>query len=102
MLNAKYAEILACFPEKYEGTINCLQSQLSDEDMCVIFSLDSGHNQRILDCLIKKVRIKEDFLDFCDNLEKIPGAPPLLTLIVEQIRKGNHTHVLTCMHAHQY
>ena len=100
MLNAKYAEILACFPENYESTINSLQSYLSDEDMCVIFSSSSGHNQRILDCLIQKVKIKEDFLDFCDVLEKVPGAPPLLTLIVEQIRKGTHIACMstTCTH----
>ena len=96
VLHAKYAEILACFPENYGATVNSLQNYLSDTDMCVILSLSSGHNQKILDCLIQKVKRKEDLLDFCDSLEKISGAPPLLTLIVEQIRKGEHE----CIHIH--
>ena len=91
LLQAKYAEILACFPENYGSTIECLQSYLGDSNVAEIISLPSGHNQKILNCLIQKVKREEDLLDFCEVLDKISEAPPLLKLIVEQIRKGMYT-----------
>ena len=92
LLRAKYTRILACFPENYGTTIQCLQNYLGDSEVAEIVSLSSGHNQKILDCLIRKVKRDEDLLDFCEVLDKISGAPPLLKLIVEQIRKGAYMH----------
>ena len=104
LLRAKYTEILACFPENYGATIQCLQNYLDDSDIAEIVSLSSGHNQKILDCLVQKVKREEDLLDFCEILEKISGAPPLLKLIVEQIRKGTYisAYVPTYMYAYTY
>lgn len=45
---------------------------------------------------------KEDLLDFCEVLEKIAGAPPLLMLIAEQIRKGIHFYIHVCMYTYVY
>ena len=99
-VKAKYAEILSCFPENHEGTINCLQNCLSDADICEVLSLTSGHNQRLLNLLILRLKNKEDLLDFCDSLEKIDGTPSSLKTIAEQLRKGTHTHTqLYSIHA---
>ena len=87
-MKARYAEILACFPESYEATVNVLQEVLDPSQIWEIVSATSGQNQKILNSLIMKMSSKEDLLDFCDNLEKIPGTPPLLTLLIEQLRKG--------------
>ena len=84
----KYTDILSCFPENYEATIGCLQSHLSDSDICEVLSMTSGQNQKLLDFLILKLKSKEDLLDCCDNLEKIDGALPSLKTIVEELRKG--------------
>jgi len=35
-----------------------------------------------------QLKKKEDLLDFCANLEKIPGAPPSLITTVKELRKG--------------
>ena len=83
--------MIACLPENYEATIGTLQNQLSDSDICEILTLTSGHNQKILNCLILKLKSKEDLLDFCDRLEKINGAHALLKQITGQIRKGSPT-----------
>lgn len=88
IVKAKYIDILSCFPENYEATIGCLQSHLSDSDICEVLSMTSGQNQKLLDFLILKLKSKEDLLDFCDNLEKIDGALPSLKTLVAQLRKG--------------
>ena len=85
----KYVEILSSFPENFEGTISCLQSHLSDDDICEILSLTTGQNQKLLNFLILRLESKEGLLDFCDSLEKISGASPSLKNIAEQLRKGN-------------
>ena len=94
IVKVKYADILSCFPENYEGTISCLQNYLSDADICELLSLTSGHNQRLLNLLILRLKSKEDLLDFSDGLEKINGASSLLKTIAEQLRKG--THICIC------
>jgi len=65
-----------------------LQNYLSDSDICEILSLSFGHNQKILNCLILKLKSKEDLLDFCDRLEKVEETGTSLKIIAEQIRKG--------------
>jgi len=88
LLKGKYAEILKCFPDNYEATLGGIQNSFSDSQICDILSMTTGHNQKILDCLIMQLKGKEDLLDFCDNLEKIPEAPTSLQSIVEHLKKG--------------
>jgi len=84
----KYAEILECFPEDYEATLDVVQNSFSDSQICDILSLTTGHNQKILNSLIMQLKGKEDLLDFCDYLEKIPKVSVSLQTIVEHLRKG--------------
>ena len=88
ILKKRYAEILACLPEKFEATVNVLQEVLDPSQLWEILSATSGHNHKILNALIMRIKSREDMLDFFDNLEKIPDTPPLLTLLIEQLRKG--------------
>ena len=92
ILKTKYAEIIACLPGNYEATIGTLQNHFSDSDICDILSLDSGHNQKILNCLILKLKTKEDLLDLSSSLEKIDGTHSSMKRIIKQIRKGDHYH----------
>ena len=92
ILKSRYAEIIACLPGNYEATIGTLQSHLSDSDICGILSLDSGHNQKILNCLILKLKTKEDLLDLSSSLEKIDGTHSSMERIIKQIRRGKSYH----------
>jgi len=84
----KYTEILANLPKEYEAILGSIQSSLSDSQICNILSLTTGHSQKILNCLIMQLKKKEDLLDFCANLEKIPGVSPSLTATLKELRKG--------------
>ena len=88
LLKVKYTEILSSLPREYEAILGSVQNSLSDSQICDILSLTTGHNQKILNCLIMQLKKKEDLLDFCANLEKIPGAPPSLITTVKELRKG--------------
>lgn len=88
IVKAKYNEILACLPENHEAMIASLLDHLSDSQICDILSLSTGHAQNILNCLILKLKTKEDILDFCDYLEKLQEAPSSLKVVVDQLKKG--------------
>ena len=96
IIKTTYAEMVACLPGNYEATIGSLQNQFSDSDICDILSLDSSHNQKILNCLIVKLKTKEDLLDFSNSLEKIDGAHSSLKRIIGQIRRGSHCNTYVC------
>ena len=105
LLKDKYSEILQCFPENYGATLESVQNSFSDTQICDILSLTRGHNEKILNCLIEQLKNKEDLLDFCANLEKIPDASASLKTIVEQLRKGASLQLstekaLTCLALH--
>jgi len=88
IVKVKYHEIIACFPENYEAMIASLLDRLSDSQICDILSLTAGQAQKILNCLILRLKSKEDLLDFCDSLEKVSEAPSSLKDLVVQLRKG--------------
>ena len=54
-------------------------------------------NKTILNCLLEKVKRKEDVLEFCNQLEKIMSLLPLrnhLASIISELRKGLLMHVV--------
>ena len=77
-------------PDDYEQSIGRLQNHFSDDQICAI--LYSGNcrtaNKLILDSLIERMSCKEDQLDLCDQLEKIPTASSELKAIIQQLRSG--------------
>ena len=76
-------------PNEYECSVGKLQQILSDESICLILSSGSSAiaNKTILDCLIDKIRNKEEILDFCDQLESISKSYELI-ILTYKIRSG--------------
>ena len=98
IVKAKYHEIIACLPENHEAMIASLLNHLSDSQICDILSLTAGQAQKILNCLILRLKSKEDLLDFCDSLEKVPEAPGSLKDLIVQLRKGTELqNICTCV-----
>ena len=89
-LKTHYHTILHLMPDDYEQSIGRLQNHFSDDQICAI--LYSGNcrtaNKLILDSLIERMSCKEDQLDLCDQLEKIPTASSELKAIIQQLRSG--------------
>ena len=76
-------------PDDYEQSIGKLQNHFSDEQICDILCSSNCKvaNNKILNCLVEKLKCKEDLLDLCDQLEKITASHDLLAIIVD-IKSG--------------
>jgi len=74
----------------YETTLVSLEQSLSVEQIASILTDNDARtiNQKILNCLIERVAREEDILDLCTSLDKIEKAPPSLTSVIEQLRRG--------------
>ena len=72
-LKAHYHTILQLMPDDYELTVGKLQNCSSDNQICVILSSSNSTiaNKTILDCLIERMRCREELLDLCDQMENI-------------------------------
>ncbi|XP_065920240.1 uncharacterized protein [Dysidea avara] len=84
-----YHAMVQLMPNEYECSVGKLQQILSDESICLILSSGSSAiaNKTILDCLIDKIRNKEEILDFCDQLESISKSYELI-ILTYKIRSG--------------
>ena len=60
-------------PTDYLRTLQVIQDDLTDEEICVVLSnSDYGSaNKAILDVLMRKTSHTGNLLEFCDQLEKI-------------------------------
>ena len=76
-------------PAEYEQSVGKLQNHISDEQIWIILSCSNCNvaNKMMLNCLIEKLKCKEDLLDLCDQLEKISNSSDLMVLITE-IKSG--------------
>lgn len=76
-------------PNAYELTVGKLQSSIEDDEICNILCSNSSAeaNKKILNCLIARMRNKEELLGLCDQLELISGSPDMWT-ITNAIRAG--------------
>ena len=76
-------------PDDYELTVGKLQNYINDDQICAILS--SGNptiaNKIILDCLIERVKCREELLDLCDQLEKMSTSHDLM-IVMNRIRFG--------------
>ena len=88
-LKRHYHAILQLMPDDYEQSIGKLQKHMSDDEICDILCSSNCRiaNKKILNCLIEKLKCKEDLLDLCDQLEKIATSHDL-TVIVKDIKTG--------------
>ena len=76
-------------PDDYELTVGKLVNHISDEQICAILSSGNSTiaNKIILDCLIERMRYREELLDLCDQLENIIASHDL-KIVINEIRLG--------------
>jgi len=99
MSKLKYDSIVQSLPSDYLKTLQVVQDHLTDDQICnVLTTLNyTIANKTILNCLLEKVKCKEDVLEFCHQLEKITSLLPLrnhLASITTELRKGLLIHVV--------
>ena len=80
-------------PDDYMNTVSQLERHLTGDHIGNILECRDVFtaNQRILDCLIEQINTEESLLDFCEQLNSIANAPPALTAVIENVKKGNCT-----------
>ena len=76
-------------PDDYELTAGKLVNCISDDQICAVLSSSNSTvaNKIILDCLIERMRCREELLDLCDQLESISTSQDLST-VLNEIRFG--------------
>ena len=84
-----YDAILHLMPQDYGLTLDRLRPNITDDEMAPILGIDDHNlaNRKILNCLIQKLKNREQMLDFCDQLEKVITSQDLKT-ITDEIRSG--------------
>ena len=77
-------------PKDYSQTLNLLKQNITDDEMACILETDNPDlaNRKILNCLIQKMKNREQMLDFCDQLEKVITSQDLKK-ITDEIKTGN-------------
>ena len=88
-LKAHYHTILRLMPDDYELTVGKLVNCISDDQICTILSSSNSTvaNKIILDCLIERMRCREELLDLCDQVEKITTSHDM-KIVINEIRLG--------------
>ena len=97
LLKILYKEILNFFPKESLWSLEKLQDKLSDDQICAVLNCANSHsaNKMILDCLIDKVKFREDIFDLCDQLDKLTDITPDLKCLTNKLRKGYFNYVYT-------
>ena len=93
-LKTKYHRIVQSLPSNYEDTLQLIQDQLSDDQICKVLGSpnSSAANDVILNSLLEKVKCKSDITDACNTLESIAlllPDPTNLSTIVTEIKTGD-------------
>ena len=90
VLKSHYKEILKCFPKDSLQSLNKLQDVLSDDQICAILNCSTSHtaNKMILDCLIDKLKFKEDMFLLCNQLDGLTDISSDLKHLINELRKG--------------
>ena len=90
LLKTLYKEIFNCFPKDSLLSLEKLQDALSDVQICAILNCSNSQNanKMILDCLIDKMKFREDIFDLCNQLDKLTDITPDLKCLTNELRKG--------------
>ena len=98
LVRSKYDDIVQSLPSDYEKTLEVVQDQLTDDQICDVLTSPNftAANKTILNCLMDKVKCVDDIAEFCDQLDKITSLLPdteilILLTIVNELRKGEGT-----------
>lgn len=97
-MRSKYSVILQSLPSDYEKTLDIVQDDLTDDQICdVLTSADyATANKIILNCLIEKVKYAADIVGLCDQLEKIIANPGTLAEIIREFKASKKVLNLSC------
>lgn len=81
-------------PDDHLQTISKLEKFFSDDEIYILLDIKdtSIANRYILDCLIQRMKSREEMLDFCDQLEKAIASEDLRT-ITKEIKEGMYTRI---------
>jgi len=93
LLRSKYDDIVQSLPSDYEKTLQVVQDNLSDDQICDVLAAPNYTiaNKTILNCLMETMKCEGDVLDFCDQLENISlllPDPDSLASIISDLRRG--------------
>ena len=89
-IKMRYYDILHLMPDNYKQTLHELQSYISsDDEIASILESDNPEdaNKKILNCLIKKMKNREEMLDLCVQLERVITSQDL-KIIISEIQTG--------------
>ena len=90
-IKMRYCDILLLMPDDYKQTLNKLRSYISSDEIAGVLDSDNPKdaNKRILDCLINKMKKREEMLNFCVQLEQIITSQEL-KIIISEIQTGTY------------
>ena len=95
----QYHDILNLMPDEYHQTLEKLQKFISsDDEIADILGSDKPEdaNKKLLNCLIQKMKKREEMLDFCVQLEHIIASHDL-KMIISEIKTGTmNTKFFVC------
>ena len=76
-------------PDDYELTVGKVQDYISDDQIYAILSSNNSTiaNKIILDCLIERMKCREDVLHLCDLLGYITTSVDMKA-VINEIRAG--------------
>ena len=91
LFKSRYSDILQSLSNDYEQTLDIIQDELTDDQICSVLSCSepTTANKLILDSLIEKAKCRADLLQLCNQLQQImPSSPGLgcLTNVVCEIQ----------------
>ena len=92
-MTSKYDVIVQSLPSDFEKTLQVLQDHLTDDQICDVLNSTNYAiaNKIILNCMVEKVKITDNMVEFCDQLMKISSLlphPETLIKIVIELRIG--------------
>ena len=91
LLRSKYDDIVQSLPSDYEKTLQVVQDNLTDDQICDVLTSPNYTiaNKTILNYLMEKVKCTADIVEFCNQLEKITTLltnPGVLVAIVNELK----------------
>ena len=90
-MRSKYDDIVQSLPSDYEKTLQVLQDNLTDDQICDVLSSPNYTiaNKTILNLLMKEIQFTASSVEFCDRLEHITSLlhdPGKLAAILNELR----------------
>ena len=88
LLKSRYDTILQSLCTDYEQTLDTIQDQLTDDQICQVLTC-SDHkmaNKVILDCLIENTKCTADYFELSGHLQLLISSSPCLADVVEEIQ----------------